>query len=813
HPSSLSPHHSRPPLFPHSVSSYCITRRGRSYRPIGQIDCQWCTVRFLFPPHSFEMENGVSPARTPLDLQASPGLMLHPSFPQSQRRESFLYRSDSDYDMSPKTVSRTSVVLASLRSVRSNFTVLANVSTPTVKRSPLSSQTSCPKTSLTDHQYQQLALDTLEELDWCLDQLETIQTHRSVSDMASSKFKRMLNRELSHLSEMSRSGNQVSEYISSTFLDQQNEVEIMSPTLKEKPMSHISGVRELSHTHSLSSSSLPRFGVNTEHEDALAKELEDLNKWSFNIFRVAELANNRPLSCIMYAIFQERDLLKTFRIPVDTFVSYVMTLEDHYHSNVAYHNSLHAADVTQSTHVLLSTPALDAVFTDLEILAALFAAAIHDVDHPGVSNQFLINTNSELALMYNDESVLENHHLAVGFKLLHQENCDIFQNLTKRQRQSLRKLVIDMVLATDMSKHMTLLADLKTMVEMKKVTSSGVLLLDHYTEHFGVCVCVNPTKPLVLYRQWTERIMEEFFRQGDKERERGMEISAMCDKHTASVEKSQVGFIDYIVHPLWETWADLVHPDAQEILDTLEENRDWYQSTMPQSPSPPPDRNQHGQQDRFQFEITLEEDGQQQNQNRNQDQNHNHSYPYSALNNHIELKPVDHNHLDQNHLEPVADEDIEPDEIDHSQMEETEENHCEAEDGEEGKEDEAEETEGVDDNEQQTDEPEKDEGEETQPEEKEAKELEREGEGDVKGEEDQGCRGEEEMEGSEKEEEEGEDQETCIANEERTPEETLAEETDQEEMLENQEECVEGETEEGEVLEESKGGEDEQDEE
>ena len=46
-----------------------------------------------------------------------------------------------------------------------------------------------------------------------------------------------------------------------------------------------------------------------------------------------------------------------------------------------------------------------------------------------------------------------------------------------------------------------------------------------------------------------------------------------------------MGFIDYIVHPLWETWADLVHPDAQDILDTLEENRDWYQSMIP--PSPP----------------------------------------------------------------------------------------------------------------------------------------------------------------------------------------------------------------------------------
>lgn len=51
--------------------------------------------------------------------------------------------------------------------------------------------------------------------------------------------------------------------------------------------------------------------------------------------------------------------MKTFKIPTDTFVAYMMTLEDHYHSDVAYHNSLHAADVAQSTHILLSTPALD----------------------------------------------------------------------------------------------------------------------------------------------------------------------------------------------------------------------------------------------------------------------------------------------------------------------------------------------------------------------------------------------------------------------------------------------------------------------
>ncbi|XP_071012283.1 3',5'-cyclic-AMP phosphodiesterase 4D-like isoform X2 [Oncorhynchus clarkii lewisi] len=606
---------------------------------------------FPFRRHSwicFDVDNGTSSGRSPLDPMASPGsgLILQGNFVHSQRRESFLYRSDSDYDLSPKSMSRNSSiasdihgddmivtpfaqVLASLRTVRNHFAALSNCSQDRAsnKRSPMCNPPPITKTTFTEEAYQKLATETLEELDWCLDQLETLQTRHSVGEMASNKFKRMLNRELSHLSEMSRSGNQVSEFISSTFLDKQHEVEMPTPqTQKEKedkknrPMSEISGVKKLQHSSSLTNSNIPRFGVKSETEDELAKELEDVNKWGLNVFKVTQFSGNRPLTVMMHTIFQERDLLKTFKIPLDTFITYLMTLEDHYHGDVAYHNNIHAADVTQSTHVLLSTPALEAVFTDLEILAAIFASAIHDVDHPGVSNQFLINTNSELALMYNDSSVLENHHLAVGFKLLQEENCDIFQNLTKKQRQSLRKMVIDIVLATDMSKHMNLLADLKTMVETKKVTSSGVLLLDNYSDRIQVlqnmvhCADLsNPTKPLQLYRQWTDRIMEEFFTQGDRERERGMEISPMCDKHNASVQKSQVGFIDYIVHPLWETWADLVHPDAQDILDTLEDNREWYQSTIPQSPSPTLDEPEDGSRppggDKFQFELTLEEDG------------------------------------------------------------------------------------------------------------------------------------------------------------------------------------------------------------
>merc|ERR1711936_454444 len=141
-----------------------------------------------------------------------------------------------------------------------------------------------------------------------------------------------------------------------------------------------------------------------------------------------------------------------------------------------------------------------------------------------------INTRSDLALMYNDDAVLENHHLAVAFKLLQNPACDIFSSLSTKQRMSVRKMMIDMVLATDMSKHMSLLANLKTMVETKKVAGSGFLLLDDFNDRIQVLQNMvhcsdlsNPTKPLDIYRHWVDRITEEFFLQGDQEREAGLD--------------------------------------------------------------------------------------------------------------------------------------------------------------------------------------------------------------------------------------------------------------------------------------------------
>lgn len=143
-----------------------------------------------------------------------------------------------------------------------------------------------------------------------------------------------------------------------------------------------------------------------------------------------------------------------------------------------------------SFHTISYIIFLQGIFSSLEILAALIAAAIHDVDHPARNNKFLIETNHELALLYNDESVLENHHLSVAFKILRENDCNFLDSLECSQRKALRRLVIDMVLATDMSKHFQHLGALKTMVETKKVVNNGDLMLDHYEDRFEVCVCL-----------------------------------------------------------------------------------------------------------------------------------------------------------------------------------------------------------------------------------------------------------------------------------------------------------------------------------
>ena len=100
--------------------------------------------------------------------------------------------------------------------------------------------------------------------------------------------------------------------------------------------------------------------------------------------------------------------------------------------------------------LLRESKILTKLLTPIEKYSLLLAAICHDVDHTGRTNAYEILKISKLSLKYNDESVLENHHASATFKILCNENYNIFADLSDDIFKSVRKLVITNILATDM---------------------------------------------------------------------------------------------------------------------------------------------------------------------------------------------------------------------------------------------------------------------------------------------------------------------------------------------------------------------------
>ncbi|XP_078715090.1 dual specificity calcium/calmodulin-dependent 3',5'-cyclic nucleotide phosphodiesterase 1A-like isoform X6 [Lampetra fluviatilis] len=293
--------------------------------------------------------------------------------------------------------------------------------------------------------------------------------------------------------------------------------------------------------------------------------LKDVNKWSFDVFVLNEASGEHALKFVMHELLTRYELISRYKIPIAALVSFVEALEAGYskHKN-PYHNLAHAADVTQTVHYLLLQSGLMHWLSELETLAVIFAAAIHDLEHTGTTNNFHIQTRSDVALLYNDRAVLENHHVSAAYRLMQDDDMNIFINLSKDDWRELRALVVEMVLATDMSCHFQQIKTMKSALQQPESIdkSKAMSLLLHAGD------ISHPTKEWPLHQRWTEALMEEFFRQGDREAKLGLPFSPLCDRNSTMVAQSQIGFMDFIVEPTFSVLTDMaekvVVPLAEE---------------------------------------------------------------------------------------------------------------------------------------------------------------------------------------------------------------------------------------------------------
>lgn len=135
---------------------------------------------------------------------------------------------------------------------------------------------------------------------------------------------------------------------------------------------------------------------------------------------------------------------------------------------ISDHNSIHASDVMHATFYFTTnpTPAVDlhadglaSVLSSLELLALYTAAGMHDYDHPGRTNAFLVATSDSKAILYNDRSVLENHHAASAWKLLSLPQNNFVESLDPAEYKRFRYIVMEAILATDLKRHFEILME------------------------------------------------------------------------------------------------------------------------------------------------------------------------------------------------------------------------------------------------------------------------------------------------------------------------------------------------------------------
>ncbi|CAG9317430.1 unnamed protein product [Blepharisma stoltei] len=316
------------------------------------------------------------------------------------------------------------------------------------------------------------------------------------------------------------------------------------------------------------------------HEDELIGVLSQIGKnWNFDMFFLKDCTHDKPLHIVGSYCIKKYRLDDTFSIPESVYTCFFEKLESLYKNN-PFHNSSHAADMLASSIYFINKSILSDYYLEFDILATIIACLGHDVGHPAFSNRFLVTNKDELAILYNDTSVLEMMHCSTVFQIMKQTNANILSTLSSDTWIMVRKEIVEMILATDMQKHFDILGQFRV-----KLMNSSPKVLENYETRIDIMKIMvksadigHAAKSRELHERWSLLVIEEFFNQGDIEKLKNQPISMYCDRETTDVAKSQAGFLKNIVMPLYEAFNQFLQSSYidSNCMDQLKINmRSW----------------------------------------------------------------------------------------------------------------------------------------------------------------------------------------------------------------------------------------------
>lgn len=287
--------------------------------------------------------------------------------------------------------------------------------------------------------------------------------------------------------------------------------------------------------------------------------------WNFNSFTFDALCCGRSLTELLMHLFDYYDLYRIFKLDIVKVIKCFRLLEFGYHGSNPYHNSVHAADVTQAMHCFIQEKKIRGHMTNLEILSSIMAAVCHDLDHPGVNQTFLIATNNPLANLYNNQSVLENHHWR--FALCIFKESELFAHFKPNIYDQMKEQLKHLILATDIARQNEYLKRFKDLTASPQFSMANcqdralVLQMALKCADLG-----NPCRPWLISRVWSNLICDELFKMGKIERTLGLPLTPICQRNKTSIATIQTDFFRFIVLPLLELWHKFLQSPLSDLL-------------------------------------------------------------------------------------------------------------------------------------------------------------------------------------------------------------------------------------------------------
>ena len=334
--------------------------------------------------------------------------------------------------------------------------------------------------------------------------------------------------------------------------------------------------------------------LNPELSIKITNILSKIDSPDFDIFSLDSLTDAKGSLFVAEEIIDRLDIVKSEIIERDILKNFLTEIVENYsRENAYYHNDLHAADVMQTLYTMLIKGNLKAKMKldDLSKFAIIIGALGHDLKHPGQNNMFHITTRSKIAIRYNDKSVLENYHIANIFKIAKEDKYNIFKPFRPEEYRIMRIRIVEGILATDMKKHQKVIGKIKNRAEVYSIKNGKNFnkmfnetdankLFDAQQEVLNMLIhsadISNPAKPSKISQQWTDKVYEEFFRQGDLEKKLEIPISMMCDRLTTNVNQAMIGFISFVVMPTIDILFNFL-PEIPEYSKNIHENLKKHQ--------------------------------------------------------------------------------------------------------------------------------------------------------------------------------------------------------------------------------------------